>query len=136
MVRGMLPERIRDGALFVLLTAVFIAAGNDSWCFVKNVYGVPCPGCGLTRSFLSLFQGEWRLALFYHPLFFLVIPVGVVAVLKNHPRWGVLYRGNAFWIVVIVLLLAAWAVRMILFFPHVPPMDLNRHSLLLQIIGL
>ena len=41
-------------------------------CLVKNVTGVPCPSCGITRSLLLLIGGDFEKAV-------LTNPVGVVA---------------------------------------------------------
>jgi hypothetical protein len=30
--------------------------------------GLPCPGCGLTRSVVSFAHGQWSEAVYYHPL--------------------------------------------------------------------
>ncbi|MBI3099026.1 MAG: DUF2752 domain-containing protein [Planctomycetes bacterium] len=35
-------------------------------CFSRTVFGVNCPGCGLTRSFVSLAHGRWREAWRYN----------------------------------------------------------------------
>jgi hypothetical protein len=37
-------------------------------CLFRTVTGIPCPLCGLTRSFLSTARGRWRDAFLYHPL--------------------------------------------------------------------
>lgn len=39
-------------------------------CPIYNVFGVTCPGCGLTRAWLCFLRGDWRGALSYHLLFF------------------------------------------------------------------
>jgi hypothetical protein len=45
-------------------------------CTFQNVTGVPCPGCGLTRSFISITRGNLADAWRYNPagmLFFAVV---------------------------------------------------------------
>lgn len=37
-------------------------------CPTAGLLGLPCPGCGLTRATLLLFQGEFAKALALHPL--------------------------------------------------------------------
>ena len=55
-------------AVFVL-SFVFPPAGlGKSTCAFRNAVGVPCPGCGLTRSFSALSHGRPGLAFRMHPL--------------------------------------------------------------------
>jgi len=45
-------------------------------CLYKRFVGTGCPGCGLTRSFISLAHGAWTDAWNYNPsglLFFLLV---------------------------------------------------------------
>lgn len=37
-------------------------------CLFQWAFHLPCPGCGLTRSFKAMWRGEWMQALRYHPL--------------------------------------------------------------------
>ena len=36
-------------------------------CIFRRVFGVDCPGCGVTRSAMSLFAGDIRSAFHMHP---------------------------------------------------------------------
>lgn len=38
-------------------------------CPFKRIFGLPCPGCGLTRAWLCFLSGDWGQAIRYHPLF-------------------------------------------------------------------
>ncbi len=42
--------------------------GEFSVCPFKNIFGIPCPFCGMTRSFLFLGHGEIRQACRLNPL--------------------------------------------------------------------
>lgn len=41
-------------------------------CPFKYLTGLDCPGCGLTRAFLSAFRLDFKAAFNYHPLFLLI----------------------------------------------------------------
>lgn len=67
--------------------AVYLAlswAGLEPFpCPLRQATGLPCPGCGLTRSCMSMLQGEWAEAWRHHPLgplfavFWLVVGAGL-----------------------------------------------------------
>ena len=46
-------------------------------CPSSYFLGIPCPGCGMTRAFLSLLHLDFKTAFFYHPLF----PVVIIAII-------------------------------------------------------
>lgn len=57
-------------AASVLLLAGYIA-GNRYGCVIKNVFGISCPSCGLTRAYNALLCGDVLLAYRLHPMFYL-----------------------------------------------------------------
>ena len=57
-------------AVFVggaLLPPAWAAAGPPL-CPFRLLTGLPCPGCGLTRSLVSLLHGDLTAAVYFHPL--------------------------------------------------------------------
>lgn len=44
-------------------------------CPLASSFGIPCPGCGLTRATLALLRGDVRAALHLHPLVWLLTPL-------------------------------------------------------------
>ena len=40
-------------------------------CPAKKIFGIECPGCGLTRACLSALRLDFKSAFEYHPLFWL-----------------------------------------------------------------
>lgn len=75
-------------------------------CLFRSVTGIPCPGCGLTRSAIALFSGKVDASLMFHPLIFALM-VGVPIVLFSKSKLIVVSVG-AF---TILLLLGVWLFR-------------------------
>ena len=58
-------------------------------CASRAMFGVRCPGCGLTRSFVSLAAGDWEGAWKFHRLGWLVA-LGVAAQIP-YRIWGLVH---------------------------------------------
>jgi hypothetical protein len=69
------------GALaLVLLTAALPSQGAGiQICFFKYLTGLPCPGCGLTRSFSCILHGNFARAYEYHPFGYVLLPIFLLA---------------------------------------------------------
>lgn len=55
-------------------------------CPIYFFTGISCPGCGMTRALFSLFQLDFGMAFYYHPLIYfciLMLPALTVAHIKN-----------------------------------------------------
>lgn len=46
-------------------------------CPFRYVFGVSCPGCGMTRALLAAVFSDFETAFSYHPLFPLLIPAAL-----------------------------------------------------------
>jgi hypothetical protein len=87
-------------------------------CFSRAVLGVPCPGCGLTRSFIYLAQGNFSASWQAHRLGWLIAALVLVQVpyrlaeIAWPGRWqpGRILTRVAL-IVLLVLFLVTWLAR-------------------------
>lgn len=91
-VSASLLERIAAGAgIAILSTGAFVVgyfnpttAGFFPVCPLFKLTGIHCPGCGLTRGFHALFQGDVLTALHFNallPIFAFVIGFLIVSML-------------------------------------------------------
>lgn len=56
-------------------------------CLIRTIFGIPCPGCGLTRAWLSVFKLDLKSAFYYHPLFWTIpIMIGLAIFYKGKYR--------------------------------------------------
>ncbi len=80
----LLPPPGADGAIGHL----------PSVCPFYNLTGLPCPGCGLTRSFVCLGHARWHEALHWHPLGWLLYAACLLLWLRGGLFWA---RGVTLW---------------------------------------
>lgn len=51
-------------------------------CLIKNITNIPCPSCGVTRSVLSFFHGNFLQSLYWNPLGLIIVLILCVL-----PEW-------------------------------------------------
>ena len=66
-------------AVVLLVAAPYLGASamGITVCFTAGLFGLPCPGCGLTRATLAALHGQLGEAMRLHPLFPLLSPLYV-----------------------------------------------------------
>ena len=116
-----MPERFRRGlnGLLVLLGALaYASALLFGWnCPIKYLTGVPCPGCGLSRALAALLRLDFRTALRFHPMVFVLPPVVLYALFGKKPLFGSKDLERMLLWSVIVLDIAIWLIRLALHDP-------------------
>ena len=65
---------------FIIVVGIIAAGGafvfiGPPLCPTALFFGIPCPGCGLTRATLALLHGDFGAALHFHPLVFVLTPL-------------------------------------------------------------
>lgn len=108
-------EHIKTFGILAAIGAVSILVGfitDRSICLFYNTTGIPCPGCGMTRSYLHLFKGRLAEAFHFHPLFALVV---FLPFLITTDKKRYLYSA-------VFVLIAVWIIRLKLYYPNVEPM--------------
>ncbi|MCL2105906.1 MAG: DUF2752 domain-containing protein [Oscillospiraceae bacterium] len=127
-----MKAKVRGAAVFAVPLLVFMLASQwltGTICVFSAAFGIPCPGCGLTRAWVLALRGQWAEAFFFHPLFWYIPVIALVwglGWLRNRrqtPRWlGVFLKAS------FALFVAVFALRMALYFPRTAPMVPNRDS--------
>ncbi|MFU8802247.1 MAG: DUF2752 domain-containing protein [Bradymonadaceae bacterium] len=107
---GLSPKERRKGLVYVLGFAALLVSGRlyeqtplDGviWCVFRRATGLDCPGCGITRSLVSMMHGDVAASLSAHPfglLFFATL--GIVAIhrgLESALNRKVGWPGEALW---------------------------------------
>ena len=65
-----LKRKLFDCALVALVVVLFYIFNIP--CLFKLFFGIPCPGCGITRAWLSLLRLDFRSAFRFNPMFWSV----------------------------------------------------------------
>lgn len=102
----------------------------DLGCPVRHLIGIPCPGCGMTRACLAVCRLDFAEAFRMHPLWPLVLILLVAVVLRGGRLFKSQKTETRVAVLLLILVLVVYLVRMVLYFPHTPPMDFNEQALL------
>jgi hypothetical protein len=79
-------KRIKNPAIATVLYIIIFNFLFHKICPVRLFWGIPCPGCGLTRSFLLAFRGRFAEATTMHPFW---IPILLGAIVYPFERYFV-----------------------------------------------
>jgi hypothetical protein len=105
-------------------TTVFLPGFTSAMpetCTSRRVFGVDCPGCGLTRAFISISQGQFARAWHFNPAsfavyFFVAVQVPWHAIqiwrLKNNRRPIQWYWIYTLPIAVVIIMTINWLSRL------------------------
>lgn len=134
----LLKKDIKDMFIPLVMIAVYIIAGNfilGKICPLRMICGLPCPGCGITRAFLLVLQGNFYEATIMHPFW---IPAVLLVVLFFVLRYfgGDLGQSKKLMgifricvIITLILCIGYYIYRMITWFPHQAPMIYDSNNI-------
>jgi hypothetical protein len=52
-------------------------------CLFTSIFGFNCPGCGITHAFIEIVSLNFIEAWQYNPLIYVVLPAGILYILKD-----------------------------------------------------
>ena len=78
-------------------------------CPLRTMFGLSCPGCGMSRAWWEFLSGDLQGALRYHPLFWLPVPALLLFLFRDRIRPRVFTGCMVF---MLLLLLTVYGVRM------------------------
>ena len=81
------PTLDKSKVIFVLLFAVVVGVMYliQFGCVYQRVFGITCPGCGMTRAVLSLFKLDFKAALNYHGMVWSLPILGLYFLCDGRP---------------------------------------------------
>lgn len=120
-------EPSADGGLLLSFPVLGRTALLPQTCPSRVLLGIPCPGCGMTRSFVALAHGDFLAAINYNPMgpiLFLAClfqaPYRIIEYIgawDRNPLWN-RFRSRlaAFTWIILAGLTVVWIVRLTYFF--------------------
>jgi len=128
-------DRLKSVVITVLIVMPFLLMDGNT-CLIKEIIGIPCPGCGMTRAYISLMHFDIKVAFYYHPLFVLPAIIAFILLFKSNKHIAKIYKNEAVWMGMLIMVVGVWIVRMIVLFPNRAPMDINRNALLFKLLSI
>ena len=104
-----MKERIRYWLGLGLVLAAYLAVSILTFgCPFRFVFGLSCPGCGMSRSFFALLRGDVAAAVSYHPLI-IAVPALFYAIYRCESKNDRI--GKVLLTVLIFLFFFVWILR-------------------------
>lgn len=118
-------------ALF-LFYCLSMAAMTGGICFLKGIFGIPCPGCGGTRALVLLAKGDVLGSLDMNPSapFFFLCMLNEIRV--NYFGKGSKRAADILLAASVFLSIIIYIARMKMYFPFREPYVFNSHALLFR----
>ena len=137
-IRRMLRHAATAWWVLLIIAGYSVFAGFflGSSCLFASTTGLPCPGCGSTRAFVALLNGDVAESLRLHPLLVpSLVVTGIYFIVwftsDDIPRWMEIVL-----IALVIGLIVLYAVRMLMYFPHETPMTYNNQAVLPRLVRL
>lgn len=122
-----------------LLMAAAIVAGvsllGHGLCPSRELLGLPCPGCGLTRSILLILRGRFAESWQLQPFGYAWLALAMVFILDRY----VFETRQRLWMglltVICIGMVALYGYRMATLFPYTEPMTYYEENMMRRIYG-
>ena len=108
-----------NGTRFVYMPGALLPMPES--CTTKVLLGIECPGCGMTRAFISISHGQFLRAWSFNPASFIAYPFVAIQLPWQLLQMRRLWRGqrsiDGFWIYILPLAMACamliqWLIRL------------------------
>lgn len=128
-------DSYKTGLLVAAVIMLGISLLGHGLCPSKELLGLPCPGCGLTRSILLILQGRFAESWHLQPFGYAWLLLAVVFFLDHY----LLESRQKAWVTLLVVIcigmVALYGYRMITMFPGEEPMTYYEGNLFRRIWG-
>ena len=129
---GRIKKDVRRYGVGVLASAILyfvLHALFDAFCPSVLISGFPCPGCGMTRAVLYLFAGQFKRSWALNPAAVLWVLWAVWFAYERYIIGRKTKGPDRALLGIAAFMVAAYIVRMKLYFPNKPPYVYTRDNL-------
>lgn len=85
------------------------------------IFGLPCPGCGITRALLYVLQGRFADAFYMNPSVYLWLVFLLYIIVVRYVFGKPLKHAPALAVIIIVVMVARFGYGMYMYYPESPP---------------
>ncbi len=123
-------DSYKTGLLMAAGIVLGVSLLGHGLCPSRELLGLPCPGCGLTRSILLIFRGRFAESWQLQPFGYAWLALAAVFVLDRY----VLESRQKLWkgllVMICIGMVALYGYRMVTLYPHTEPMTYYAGNLL------
>ena len=124
----MKSSKVKLIILLVSFLIIFYFIGPGIPCLFHEITNLYCPGCGITRMFLSLFKLDFYQAFRYNPLVFILLILGIIywliKIICQKFKNINLIIPNKIWYVLLIIVIIFGIMRNIPFFDYLGPTNI------------
>lgn len=128
-------DSYKTGLIVVAVIMAVVSLLGHGLCPSRELLGLPCPGCGLTRSILLILRGQWAESWQLQPFGYAWLALAMVFILDRY----VFETRQRLWMglltVICIGMVVLYGYRMATLFPHTEPMTYYEENMLRRIYG-
>lgn len=116
---------ISIGVIILIYIVCLIATGAGIPCLIRKFTNLYCPGCGITRMFISLFSLNFYQAFRFNSLVFIYLIFYIIYmfinIIRAYLKKPKLLLNNCVYITLIIIAIAFGVLRNIPYFSYLAP---------------
>ncbi len=131
-----MKKKLLDQTYFVVTFTIILVYGilyiftkQGLPCIFHKITGLYCPGCGITRMFISLFKLNIYQAFRYNPLVFILLIVSTIYFLVDCLKYGItkehIKLPKIVYIILLIIVIGFGILRNIPLFSYLAPTIVN-----------
>lgn len=107
----------------VLLVVLYVVLHklDGAFCPMVRIFGLPCPGCGITRALLYVVKGQFAEAFYINPCVYLWLLFLLYIIVARYLLGKPVKYGTACVIIIVIVMVVRYGYGMYMYYPNRPP---------------